>query len=72
MFVFDLSGYDPDIYPPGVVEHQPPLIARSDETVTLAFWLFDTIYCEELQRYCWIDPSCITPMERRSPFNVCL
>lgn len=56
IFTVDPSAYDPDIYPPGVVEHQPPLIARSDETVTLAFWVFDTIYCEKLQRYCQMQP----------------
>src|SRR5512145_3234822 len=56
VFTLDLSAYDPDIYPPGVVEHRPRLIARSDETILLAFWLFDTIYCEKLQRYCRMAP----------------
>lgn len=56
IFTLDPSKYDPDIFPAGVVEHQPPLIARSDENVTLAFWLFDTIYCEQLRRYCRLEP----------------
>jgi hypothetical protein len=33
----DLSGYDPDLFPPIDVSHNPPLIARSDETVRLVF-----------------------------------
>ena len=57
IFTIDLSEYDPDIFPAGVVEHeQPPLIARADETVMLAFWLSGMIYCEELQRDCRVDP----------------
>ena len=57
IFTLDLSAYDPDINLPVVVEHeQPPLIARSDETVLLAFWLANAIYCERLQRDCRMEP----------------
>jgi hypothetical protein len=35
--VFDLSGYDPDLHPPIDIYHNLPLIARSDETVSLVF-----------------------------------
>lgn len=36
-YEMDLSGYDPDIFPPIDISHNPPLIARSDETVSLVF-----------------------------------
>lgn len=52
LFVFDLTGYDPDLFQPIDVAHNPPLIARLDETVTLVFDLTNTIYCTELERYC--------------------
>jgi len=55
-FVFDLSSYDPDIYQPIDVSHNPPLIARSDETVRLVFDLVNPIYCPDLQRYCRLEP----------------
>src|SRR3990172_6316994 len=55
LFVFDLSGYDPDIFQPIDLSHNPPLIARSDETVRLMFSLVNTIYCMELQRYCRLE-----------------
>ena len=32
------------------------MIAQLNETVRLAFDLVNTIYCAELERYCWIDP----------------
>ena len=54
--VFDLSGYDPDLFQPIEVTHRPPLIARPDETVRLVFNLVNTIYCAELQRYCRLEP----------------
>lgn len=57
VFVFDLSEYDPDILQPVVVEHDPPMIARRDETVMLVFHLINTIYCEHSQRYCQLEPS---------------
>ena len=47
LFVFDLSGYDPDFFHPIDVSHNPPLIARPDEIVTLVFDLVNTIYCPE-------------------------
>ena len=37
LYKFDLSGYDPDLFQPIDVSHNPPLIARSDETVRLVF-----------------------------------
>ena len=55
LFVFDLSQYDPDIFQPIDLSHNPPLIARSDETVRLMFSLVNTIYCMELQRYCRLE-----------------
>ena len=48
--IFDLTQYDPDLFQPVVVEHQPPLIAQSDETVLLAFNVINRIYCAEVQR----------------------
>ena len=57
VFVFDLSEYDPDILQPVVVEHDPPMIARLDETVMLAFYIINTIYCEHSQQYCQLEPS---------------
>jgi hypothetical protein len=54
--VFDLTGYDPDLLQPIDIQHNPPLIARSDETVRLVFDWVNTIYCTELQRYCWLEP----------------
>jgi hypothetical protein len=33
----NLYKFDPDVYPPIVVSHNPPLIARSDEVVKLVF-----------------------------------
>jgi hypothetical protein len=49
MFMFDLSGYDPDIYQPIYVEHQPQLIARSDEMIVLKFFIINNrIYCTEV------------------------
>jgi len=40
----DLSGYDPDIFQPIDVLHNPPLIARSDETVKVVFD-FENTFC---------------------------
>lgn len=40
----DLSGYDPDLFSPLDVSHNPPLIARSDETVNVVFELTN-IFC---------------------------
>jgi len=57
LFIFDLTRYDPDLFQPVVVEHQPPLIAQSDETVLLAFNVINTIYCAELQRNCRLEPT---------------
>jgi hypothetical protein len=57
VFVFDLSGFDPDIFQPIDVSHNPPLIARPDEMIRLVFDLVNTIYCMELQRYCRIEPA---------------
>jgi hypothetical protein len=56
LFVFELSQYDPDIFQPIDLSHNPPLIARSDETVRLMFDPVNTIYCPELQRYCRLEP----------------
>ena len=36
-YQLDLAGYDPDIFPPIDVSHNPPLIARSDEPANLVF-----------------------------------
>jgi hypothetical protein len=36
-YELDLSGYDSDLYGPIDVSHNPPLIARSDETVSVIF-----------------------------------
>ena len=58
LFVFELSPqYDPDLFQPIDIQHNPPLIARSDETIRLAFDLVNTIYCTELQRYCQLEPT---------------
>jgi hypothetical protein len=37
LFTLDLSRYDPDLFPPLDISHNPPLIARADETVSLVF-----------------------------------
>lgn len=37
LYKLDLSGYDPDLFPPIDVSHNPPLIVESDETVELLF-----------------------------------
>lgn len=37
LYQVDLSGFDPDIFPPIEVSHNPPLIAGSDETARLVF-----------------------------------
>ena len=37
LYTLDLSGYDPDLFPPIEVSHNPPLIARSGETVRVVF-----------------------------------
>ena len=55
--IFDLTRYDPDLFQPVVVEHQPPLIAQSDETVLLAFNVINTIYCAEVQRNLRLEPT---------------
>jgi hypothetical protein len=44
MYVMDLSRYDPDLYQPIDVSHNPPLIAGADETVNLVFD-FANIFC---------------------------
>ena len=56
LFIFDLSGYDPDLFQPIDISHNPPLIARSDEIVTLVFDLVNTIYCPEPISICRLDP----------------
>ncbi len=48
---FDLSGYDPDLHPPIDVSHNLPLIARSDETVSLVF-NFANMICFSSQVSC--------------------
>ena len=55
--IFDLTRFDPDLFQPVVVEHQPPLIAQSDETVLLAFNVINTIYCAEFQRNLRLEPT---------------
>jgi hypothetical protein len=50
-YVLDLSGYDPDIFPPIDISHNPPLIARSDETVNLVFGFANT-FCIRLPVSC--------------------
>jgi Tol biopolymer transport system component len=57
LFAFEPDGYDPDLFPPIDVAHNPPLIARRNETVRLVFDLVNTIYCTELQRYCRLEPT---------------
>jgi hypothetical protein len=37
LYPLDLSGYDPDLYGPVDVLHNPPLIAKVDDTVRLVF-----------------------------------
>jgi hypothetical protein len=56
LFVFDLTGYDLDLFQPIEVEHHPPLIAQADETVQLVFNVINPIYCAELERYCQLEP----------------
>lgn len=56
LFVLDLSRYDPDLLPPIVVEHRPPLIARSNEAAQLVFSVINTIYCPVLERNCRLEP----------------
>lgn len=56
LFVLDLTGYDPDLFQPIDVSHNPPMIARVEDTVRLAFDLVNTMYCADLQRYCRLDP----------------
>jgi len=55
--IFDLTRYDPDLFQPVVVEHQPPLITQSDETVLLVFNVINTIYCAEVQRNLRLQPT---------------
>jgi hypothetical protein len=68
MFVFDLSGYDPDIYQPIYVEHQPQLIGRLDETVMLKFFIINNrIYCNEVQ--CQVVPLLYYTYENENTFQ---
>ncbi len=50
-FVPDLSQYDPDIFQPIDVSHNPPMIARTDETVALIF-SFANIFCMQFPVNC--------------------
>ena len=54
LFEIDLSRYDPDIFPPIDVSHNPPLIARADEGVTLVFNTVHT-FCMEFSINCRPD-----------------
>jgi len=52
--VFELPGHDPDLFQPIELTHNPPLIARSDETVMLVFDVVNTLSCAGS---CSIRPS---------------
>ncbi len=54
LYKLDLSGYDPDLYGPVDISHNPPLIARSDETVNLVFDAANLI-CFSLPINCSLD-----------------
>lgn len=47
----DLSRYDPDLFPPIDISHNPPLIARVDETVDLVFNFANT-FCMQFPVSC--------------------
>jgi hypothetical protein len=57
LFVFDLSGYDPDLFHPIDLHHRPPLIAKADETVLLMFDVVNTIGCPDVPRICRLEPT---------------
>lgn len=51
LYTLDLSPYDPDIFPPIDIAHNPPLIARADETVELIFHTVNVL-CMKLPVSC--------------------
>jgi hypothetical protein len=51
LYTLDLSRYDPDIFPPIAISHNPPLIARSDEAVAIVFSFVNSL-CIQLPVSC--------------------